>query len=86
MSSFNSPNNEPEVEPEVEPEPTQPSSKDLQNSRKTSSLWNYIDYETKDNPGIPVCKKCNNVFSKKSGNSIIECHLFTQHSIIIPKI
>ena len=82
MSSFNNSDNE----PEVEPEPTQTSSKDFQNSRKTSSLWNYIDYETKDHPGIPVCKKCNEVFSKKSGNSTLERHLSNKHGIVIPKV
>ena len=82
MSSFNNSDNE----PEVEPEPTQTSSKDFQNSRKTSSLWNYIDYKTKDHPRIPVCKKCNEVFSKKSGNSTLECHLSNKHGIVIPKV
>jgi hypothetical protein len=82
MSSFNSLDNE----PEVELEPTQTSFNNSQNSRKTSSLWNYIDYETEDHLGIPVCKKCNEVFSKKSGNFTLECHLFSRHSIIIPKV
>ena len=73
MSSFNSLDNE----PEVELEPTQIFFNNSQNSRKTSSLWNYIDYETKDHLEIPVCKKCNEVFSKKSGNSTLERHLFS---------
>ena len=71
--------------PEVEQESTQ-TSKNLQNankiltkqnSYKTSLLWNYIDYKTENNLGVPVCKKCKFVFSNKSGNSSIEHHLFS---------
>ena len=72
---------------EVELEPTQTFLEDLQNllynnnlltkqnSYKTSSLWNHINYETKDNSGKLVCKICSFVFSGKSGNFIIEYHL-----------
>ena len=71
--------------PEVEQESTQ-TSKNLQNAnkiltkqslRKTSLLWNYINYETKNNLEIPIYKKCKFVFSNKSGNFSIECHLFS---------
>ena len=82
MSFFNSLDNEPEVNLET----TQTSFNNFQNSRKTSSLWNYIDYETEDYLEIPVCKKCNEVFSKKPSNSTLEHHLFNRHSIIIPKV
>ena len=86
MSSSDSNNNN---VPETELEPTQTYLNDLltkQNSRKTSSLWNHIDFETKDNPGEPVCKICKFVFSNKSGNSSIERHLTSQHNITIPKV
>src|SRR5881394_3352234 len=55
-------------------------------SRKTSSLWTYVTFKNPAHPGIPVCKKCNYVFSEKTGNSSIERHLLSKHNIIIPKV
>lgn len=78
-------NNIAEVEPEPSPENLD-ETLTKQNSRKTSSLWNFIDYNTENNPGVPVCKKCNYVFSNKSGNSSIERHLLSLHNITIPKV
>jgi len=67
-----------------------PDTDDLNNnnktSRKTSSLWTYVDCKTLAHPGIPVCKRCNYVFSIKSGNSSIERHLLSKHNIVIPKV
>ena len=57
-----------------------------QNLYKTSSLWNHIDYEIKDNLEESIYKICSFVFSDKSDNSTIERHFAKQHSIIIPKI
>src|ERR1043166_6943832 len=77
---------------EVETEATQTSKSsqsetlNKQNSRKTSSLWDYVDYETMDNPGLPVCIICKFTFSKKSGNSSIKRHLLKLHGIEIPKV
>src|SRR4051812_5306017 len=57
-----------------------------ENSRKISLLWNFITYRDSTNPGVPVCKSCNFVFSIKTGNSSIERHLLSQHNIVIPKV
>ncbi|CAI2197258.1 670_t:CDS:1, partial [Funneliformis geosporum] len=56
-----------------------------QNSRKTSSLWTHVDCQTPTHLGVPVCKRCNFMFSNKSGNSSIERHL-KRHNIIVPKV
>ena len=55
-------------------------------SRKTSPLWNYITCNDSANPGIPICKRCNFVFSIKTGNFNIERHFLSQHNIVIPKV
>ena len=55
-------------------------------SRKTSSLWIHITYNNSAHLGILVCKKCNYVFSIKSGNSSIEYHLLSKYNITIPKV
>jgi hypothetical protein len=55
-------------------------------SRKISPLWNYVDCKSPAHPGVPVCKKCNYVFSIKSSNTTIERHLLNKHNIIIPKV
>ncbi|GES72959.1 zinc finger BED domain-containing protein 1-like [Rhizophagus clarus] len=57
-----------------------------ESSRKTSPLWNYVDCKSPAHPGVPVCKKCNYVFSIKSSNTTIERHLLNKHNIIIPKV
>ena len=57
-----------------------------ENSRKTSSLWTYVDCKNPAHPGVPVCKRCNYVFSEKTGNSSIERHLLNKHNIIVPKV
>ncbi|GBC39169.2 zinc finger BED domain-containing protein RICESLEEPER 2-like [Rhizophagus irregularis DAOM 181602=DAOM 197198] len=54
--------------------------------RKTSPLWNYVDCKSPAHPGVPVCKRCNYVFSIKSSNTTIERHLLNKHNIIIPKV
>jgi hypothetical protein len=59
---------------------------DDETSRKTSSLWNYVTYKDPAHPGVPVCKRCNYVFSEKTGNSSIERHLLNKHNILIPKV
>ena len=61
-------------------------SQNLQNLHKTSTLWNYINTKTQNNPGIPVCKECNYVFSSQTGNSSMERHLYNKHNITIPKV
>jgi hypothetical protein len=55
-------------------------------SRKTSSLWTYVDCKNSAYPGVPVCKRCDFVFSAKSSNTTIERHLLNKHNIIIPKV
>jgi hypothetical protein len=57
-----------------------------ESSRKTSPLWNYVDCKSPAHPGVPVCKRCNYVFSIKSSNTTIERHLLNKHNIIIPKV
>ncbi|GBC53133.2 zinc finger BED domain-containing protein 1-like [Rhizophagus irregularis DAOM 181602=DAOM 197198] len=57
-----------------------------ESSRKTSPLWNYVDCKSPAHPGVPVCKRCNYVFSIKSSNTTIEQHLLNKHNIIIPKV
>ncbi len=57
-----------------------------ENSRKTSSLWTYVDCKNPAFPGVPVCKRCNFAFSAKSSNTTIERHLLNKHNIIIPKV
>ncbi|GES72744.1 zinc finger BED domain-containing protein RICESLEEPER 2-like [Rhizophagus clarus] len=55
-------------------------------SRKTSSLWTYVDCKNPAHPGVPVCKRCNFVFSVKSSNTALERHLLNKHNITIPKV
>src|SRR4051794_16695691 len=55
-------------------------------SRKTSSLWTHVNCKDPAHPGVPVCKRCNYVFSEKTGNSSIERHLLNKHNIIVPKV
>ncbi|GBB94536.1 hypothetical protein RclHR1_23770001 [Rhizophagus clarus] len=57
-----------------------------ESSRKTSPLWNYVDCKSPAHPGVPVCKRCNYIFSIKLSNTTIERHLLNKHNIIIPKI
>ncbi|GES95197.1 hypothetical protein RCL_jg19387.t1 [Rhizophagus clarus] len=40
-----------------------------ENSRKTASIWKYVNCKDPSHPGVPVCKTCGFVFSIKSGNS-----------------
>ncbi|GBC00403.1 hypothetical protein RclHR1_03850001 [Rhizophagus clarus] len=54
-------------------------------SRKTSSLWTYVDCKNPAHPGVPVCKRCNFVFSVKSSNTTLERHLLNKYNITIPK-
>ncbi|CAG8509928.1 2321_t:CDS:2 [Acaulospora morrowiae] len=35
----------------------------LSSTKRDSSVWQYFDKTTVDNPGLPVCKKCKKVFS-----------------------
>ncbi|GBC53889.2 zinc finger BED domain-containing protein RICESLEEPER 2-like [Rhizophagus irregularis DAOM 181602=DAOM 197198] len=55
-------------------------------SRKTASVWNYVNCKDLSHPGVPVCKTCGYVFSIKSGNSSIERHLLSKHCIVIQKV
>ncbi|GBB97925.1 hypothetical protein RclHR1_00310053 [Rhizophagus clarus] len=55
-------------------------------SQKTSSLWTYVDCKNPAHPGVPVCKRCNFVFSIKSSNTTFECYLLNKHNITIPKV
>ena len=55
-------------------------------SRKTSPLWTHVTCKNPAHPGVPVCKKCNYVFSNKTGNSSIERHLLNKHNILVPKV
>ena len=60
-------------------------------SRKTSPLWNYITCNDSANPGVPICKRCNFVFSIKTGNSSIELKMLAvtvilRHSVICNRL
>ena len=55
-------------------------------SRKTASIWNYVNCKDPSHPGVPVCKTCGYAFSAKSGNSSIERHLSSKHCIVINKV
>lgn len=57
-----------------------------EHSRKTSSVWSYVNCNDPSHPGVPVCKTCGYVFSAKSGNSSIERHLSSKHCIVIQKV
>ncbi|CAG8830543.1 29120_t:CDS:1 [Gigaspora margarita] len=49
-----------------------------------SSVWPYFNKNTKDKPGISVCKICKTEFSKSSSTSILARYL-TIHSIVALK-
>ncbi|CAG8789093.1 21927_t:CDS:1, partial [Dentiscutata erythropus] len=55
------------------------------NTERPSPLWQYYSFDSKYSD-IPICDKCGQKFSSKSGNSSLERHLNSQHNIIIPKI
>ncbi|CAG8797375.1 5898_t:CDS:1, partial [Gigaspora rosea] len=55
------------------------------NTRKPSPLWLYFSFNP-TYPDIPICDKCGQKFSPKSGNSRLERHLSSQYNIIVPKI
>ncbi|CAB4404393.1 unnamed protein product [Rhizophagus irregularis] len=49
-----------------------------------SSVWNHFDTKTVKYPGRPVCRKCNTLFSARSGTSTLRRHL-SSHKIPAPK-
>ncbi|CAG8739104.1 15684_t:CDS:1, partial [Cetraspora pellucida] len=88
------PNNEQEEEDDNPSLPNQNEQNELQNiffhklrsaKKCKSPVWPYFDEETKDNPGLPVCKMCSKVFSSTFAISMLSRHLLDKHNIIAPK-
>ncbi|CAG8833149.1 5766_t:CDS:2, partial [Cetraspora pellucida] len=87
----------PDDEQEEEEDPSLPNQNEqneLQNissckscsaKKRKSPVWPYFDEETEDNPGLPVCKTCSEVFSSTSATSTLRRHLLDKHNIIAPK-
>ncbi|CAG8764136.1 7570_t:CDS:1, partial [Acaulospora morrowiae] len=47
----------------------------LSSTKRDSSMCQYFDKTTIDNPGLPVCKECKKVFSSVTATTSLRHHL-----------